>query len=468
MEFKTGLHYSTEIESAILGACLLESDAFGRTFGLLEKDNFYLEGNKVIYESLAEMYSEGMKIDTLVVFDYLLNTKKVNEISNSNIGFYLSKLTNSVVSTAHLEFHCFLIKRMWMERELIKLTHGGLVLKGETSEQIIQITKQIEKINTGILQDEWSSMRDIMMGLAKHQDKMLTTKGMGLSTSITKLDEANGGLFGGMLIVIGARPSVGKSALMGQMALSMARNKKNIGIISLEMNNNEIAARLSSIETQTDFKTIFRNLFEDENSRGKWYNKMNNFIDHKIYISDRTGVTASNIKAKAQKLKHQINGLDCLFIDYLQLVSAEGSSKFNNRENEVSQISRTCKLIAKDLNIPVIILCQLNREVTKRTGKNRYPQLSDLRESGSIEQDADAVLFLHRDWITGIQEYMYDENGNSKINHADLIVRKWRNGESNLHIELEFDAPKMRFIEKNSYTFSPVELADKEIEENPF
>jgi replicative DNA helicase len=271
-----------------------------------------------------------------------------------------------------------------------------------------------------------------------------------------------------MLVVIGARPSVGKSAFMGQMALSMARNGKKVGIVSLEMNNNEIAARLSSIETHTDFKTIFRNLFKDENSRQLWYNKLSNFTNLPIYITDKTNVSATNIKAKAQKLRHEIKGLDCLFIDYLQLVSSEGESKSRNRENEVSQISRTCKLIAKDLNIPVIILCQLNRDVTKRTGKNRYPQLSDLRESGAIEQDADVVMFLHRDWTTGIQEYMYDENGNSKENHADLIIRKWRNGANNIHIELEFDAPKMQFIEKNAYTFSPIEEIDNQIKENPF
>lgn len=468
MDITKGVHYSEEIENAILGACLLESDAFGRTFGLLEKQHFYSKPNSIIYEAIAEMYNEGISIDILTVWDYLLNIKKVIELNNNNTAYYLTKVTRDVVSSAHLEYHSFIIKRMWMERELIHLTHGGLLLDGDVHTQIFQLNRAIEKINNGQYQKEWFDMKDVMLDLAKHQDEMLTTKGKGLPTGISKLDEENGGLFPGQLVVIGARPSVGKSAFMGQMAISMAKQGKKVGIVSLEMNNNEIAARLSSIETHTDFKTIFRNLFEDENSRKKWYDKLNNLVNIPIYITDKTNVSAAVIKAKAQKLKHEIKGLDCLFIDYLQLVSSEGESKNRNRENEVSQISRMCKLIAKELNVPVIILCQLNRDVTKRTGKNRYPQLSDLRESGAIEQDADVVMFLHRDWTLGIEEYMFDENGNSTKNHADLIIRKWRNGESNLHIELEFDAPKMKFIEKKSYSFSPIEDNNKEIQENPF
>lgn len=468
MQFKKGIHYNIDLEDAVIGACLLEKEAFSRTIDLLEKDHFYKSGNMIVYNAIAEMYNEGFAIDMITVFDHIVNENKINDINGDSVAYYIARLTNAVVSTAHLEYHSFILKRMWMERELIKLTNGGTSLNGNVAQQIAQLTKAIQKIHTGEFQKEWYGTRELMFDLAKHQDVMASTKGQGLPTGIRKLDELNGGLFGGQLIVIGARPSMGKSALMGQMALSMARLNKKIGIVSLEMNNNEIAARLSSIETRTDFKDIFRNLFADEDARQRWLNKLSTFIKLPIYITDKTDVTAVKIKAKAQKLIHDIKGLDCLFIDYLQLVGGESENKNRNREYEVSQISRTCKLIAKDLNIPVIILCQLNREVTKRIGKNRYPQLSDLRESGSIEQDADAVMFLHRDWMTGIQEFMYDENGQSKINQADLIVRKWRNGEPNLHIELEFDGPKMMFVEKCSHTYDPVEEINESIEKNPF
>ena len=468
MEYKKGIHFSGDLECAILGVCMLEKEAFARTIGLLEKENFYYSGNQIIYDALAEMYSNGVYIDLLTVYDYIVNTKQIKEINGENIAYYISKLTNTVVSSAHLEYHGFIIKRMWMERELIRLTHGGIKLNGDVSQQIIQLTKSIEKINSGQFQKEWMNTQELIFGLVKHQEEMMITKGQGLPTGINKLDQLNGGLFAGQLIVIGARPSMGKSALMGQMALSMAKKNKKVGIVSLEMNNNEIAARLASIETTTDFKQIFRNLFSDDEARVRWYKRLNNFIKLPIFITDKTDVTAIKIKGKVQQLIHEVKGIDCLFVDYLQLIGGENEAKNRNREYEVSQISRTCKLIAKDLNIPVIILCQLNMEVTKRTGKHRYPQLSDLRESGSIEQDADAVMFLHRDWMTGLAEYMYDENGQSKANHADLIVRKWRNGEPNLHIELEFDAPKMMFVEKDAHVFDPIEDDNDSIKENPF
>lgn len=466
MEFKKGIHYNGDLECAILGACLIEKEAFSRTFGLIEKEHFYFSGNYIIYDAIAEMYNSGLMIDMITVYDYILNTKNILEISGSNVAYYISKITQHVVSSAHLEYHSFIIKRMWMERELMKLTHGGTKLNGDLSQQILQLTTAIEKINSGQFQKEWMDAKEITFSLIKHQEVMLESKGQGLTTGIAKLDELNGGLFAGMLVVIGARPSMGKSALMGQMALSMAKKGKKVGIVSLEMNNNEIAARLASIETATDYKEIFRNLFKDDDARERWHKKLSGFIKLPIFITDKTDVSAVKIKAKTQQLIHEIKGIDCLFIDYLQLIGGDNDTKSRNREYEVSQISRTCKLIAKDLNIPVIILCQLNREVTKRTGKNRYPQLSDLRESGSIEQDADAVMFLHRDWMTGVEEYMFDENGNSKINHADLIVRKWRNAEPNIHIELEFDAPKMKFIEKGVYNFAPIEPTEKPEEED--
>jgi replicative DNA helicase len=165
-----------------------------------------------------------------------------------------------------------------------------------------------------------------------------------------------------------------------------------------------------------------------------------------IYVSDKTQVSIPEIKAKAQKLKHK-HGCDILFIDYLQLVdSTTAGNKNSNRENEVRMMSRGCKLMAKELDIPVVVLAQLNREVTARQGADRYPKLSDLRDSGSIEQDADVVAFLHRDWMAGLQ---FKEDGSSTEREADFIIRKWRDGEPNLMIPLDFDPPRMKFSERS-------------------
>jgi replicative DNA helicase len=463
MEFKKDIHYSFKLENAVLGACMLETTAFSRVNDILTNDVFYSDDNKIIYSSILEMYKNGVGINILTVFDFVQNVKGISKLNSGNTAWYCAELTRYVVSTANLEYHSFILRRMWMEREVIKLTSGGVKLEGNAKEKLQSLTGEIQRINSGHYTKDWSDLSELIVGLAKHQDEMLITKGMGLTTGVNKLDNLNGGFFKGQMIIIGARPSVGKSAFMGQMAIAMAKRNKSIGIISLEMNNNEIAARLSSLETQTDFKVIFRNLFYDEDSRTKWYRKItDSFIGLPIYVTDKTQVTTTDIKSKAQKLKYEKGSIDCLFIDYLQLVSSENENKNRNRENEVSQISRMCKLMAKDLDIPVIVLCQLNRAVTYRTGTNRYPQLSDLRESGSLEQDADVVMFLHRDYTTGIKEYMIDAEGNSTENNADLIVRKWRNGESNIHIELTFEGSKMKFIEKGMHSFAPIENSEPE------
>lgn len=450
------IHFSYDLEKAILGACLIEFTSLGRTIGLLDPDCFYSDGHKKVYETLLEMFNRNIPIDILTVVDYLRNIKNIEYIDDDMVGYYIAFLTKNVVSTAHLEYHCVVVKRMWMERELIFLTTKGIGGNGDVKEKIYKVQNALQNINSsGNIKKDWVDFSELLVGLYDHQEKMALTKGLGITTGFKTLDEINGGFFGGHLIVLGARPSVGKSALMGQIALSMGKAAKNVGVISLEMNNNEIAARLSSILTQTDFKYIFRNLFNDERQRDLWYQNINKHIDIPIYISDKVDVNVIDIKAKAVKLKHQY-GIDCLMVDYLQLVGSE-NAKNKTRENEVSAISRGLKLLALEMNIPVIALAQLNRQVTHRTGQNRFPQLSDLRESGSIEQDADVVMFLHSDYMMGVAEYMVDENGQSTENKRQLIVRKWRNGKKDLMLDLDFVGSKMMFFETKYADYNPIE-----------
>ncbi len=242
------------------------------------------------------MYRKGLPIDLNTVYDYLVNVKKIKTFGDDNAAYYCSKLTNSVVSTAHLEYHALVIKRMWMERELMLITHGSLEMNGDIKEKMFTISSSIQKINAGTFSKDWYDLSELIIGLSHHQDEMITSNGMGLTTGIAQLDSINGGFFKGQMIIIGARPSVGKSAYMGQIALSMAKRGKKVGIVSLEMNNNEIAARLSSIETELDFKKIFRGLFYDENERSAWYKKISDeFIGLPIFVSDKTDVSPSSI-----------------------------------------------------------------------------------------------------------------------------------------------------------------------------
>lgn len=467
MNLTKHIHYSDEIEEAVLGICLLEKMAFGRTYGIVEENTFYFEANRHIYRAMKEMYKLSLPIDLLTVADYLFNKENVRELDAYTTPYYLMKITNSVCSSAHIEYHCYIIKRMWMERELISLTHGGLKLEGDVKDQISQLNRAIQQVNQGTQAKDWVDMSELMYNLVVHQEEMEKTSGMGITTGNSLLDRENGGFYPGQMIVIGARPSVGKSAYMGQMAMAIARTGKKVGIISLEMNNNEIGARLSSLGSDDDFRTIFRNLYRDEDHKAQWYRRIQDLIELPIFITDKTNVSPLSIKSKAIKLKNT-EGLDILMIDYLQLVNGESEQKNRTRENEVGQISRACKLLAKELNIPVVVLCQLNRAITGRSGNNRYPQLSDLRESGSIEQDADIVMFIHRDWMLG-EAYTQDENGNSTEFKADLVVRKWRNGAANLHIHLGFNPKKMLFYEPKdeNLTYWKPE-ADSFQNDNPF
>lgn len=437
-------HYSQDMEVAIIGLCLLEKQAFSRTYGLIKAEDFYFESTREAYKAMIWMYDHNAPIDTLTVTDYLVRKKGWNDFFGfSSVGYFLLQTTNHVTSSAHLEYYCHCIHEMWIDREIIRLTFSGPG-EGNAREKIIELQNKLTLLSAGSAEKDWYDMAEIIIELFKHREK-IQTQGPGILTGIQKMDKTNGGFMPGDMIVIGARPSVGKSAFLALLATNMARQNKKVGIISLEMNNAKIAGRIASLDADIDFSVLYRGLEMDENLQRRVYDQLGSVTANlPIYVSDKTNVSMPEIKAKAQKLMHK-HGCDIIFIDYLQLVdSAPGLSKNSNRENEVRQMSRGAKIMAKDLNIPIVVLAQLNREVTSRKGADRHPHLSDLRESGAIEQDADVVMFLHRDWMAGIET---DENGNSTKDQADLIVRKWRDGEPNLKIPLHFDGPRMKFSE---------------------
>ena len=468
MEFKKGIHYSPELENAVLGACLLEKDAIGRIYGLIEAEFFYSTWNMEIYRSLKLMYQEGVMIDLLTVIDFLVRKRGVLVMDGFNTDYYVTGLINWVVSAAHLEYHAHIIKSMWMEREVIRITHSGAP-EGDIKEKIKAIQDSLNSLQNKVIEHDWVDMTQLMVDLYRHQEEIKKTGGIGKPTGIYSLDKENGGFQDGQLIVVGARPSMGKSALVSGMAIEMGKKNLVTGIVSLEMSNTEIAARLAAYDADTDFNVVYRGLYKDMDETHRLYSKIGNSTSTlPIWVTDKTRVNISEIRAKAEKLK-KLHGLDCLMIDYLQLVTPIGGSYNKKRENEIAEMSRGCKIMAKELNIPVILLCQLNREVTKRKGQERYPQLSDLRESGAIEQDADVVMFLHRDFMAG---YEVDENGVSTERQADLVIRKRRNGKSNFKISLDFDPPKMKFSERKNEMFVPISVnnpyeTDKN-EETPF
>lgn len=448
------LHYSKEFESAVLGICLLEKSAFGRTYGLITDEMFYFDDNKKTFSILREMYDRSIPIDGLTVWNKLVEANA--QINFGLIPAYLDNLTMNVVSDAHLEYHCHVIKKMWQKRELEKLTRNGLP-EGDERKQAYEINNRIQEILGSEIKQDWYSMDELMFDLFKHQEAIRSGEKEFVPSGFKLVDRMNGGFSGGQLIIIGARPSVGKSALMNKIAFTAAGKKKVVGIVSLEMDNTQIAARLASIDTQTSFSIIYRDLFREDEDRKYFYDRISQHtINYPIFVTDKTKVDVQDIKSKAIKLKHQ-RGLDLLIVDYLQLVET-GQNKNYNREQEVAKISRGMKLLAMELDIPVIVLCQLNRAMTSRKGKDRYPQLSDLRESGAIEQDADIVMMLHRDWMSGME--VHPDTGNSTEFDADLLGVKWRNG-ATFHLELQFEPQLMKFSERGS-NLIPVHIAKDE------
>lgn len=451
-------HYSADLERGILGACILEREAFGRIYTFLEPDCFYYKVNQDIFTTIRDMYINGIPIDLFTVNDQLQRVKGLTHVEHYSVDALLTKLTMDVVNSTHIEYHAYLVKIMWMEREIIRITTGGHKMEGDAKSKIAELQDKLQSLQQKSAVHDWADMTQLIVSLYQHQEEMKLSGGIGISTGISQIDRENGGFHPGQMVVIGARPSVGKSALAGTIALHVAKTGKPVGIISLEMSNVEIAARLTALDTDTDFNVLYRGLYADERQTQELYRKIGNETANiPIYVTDKTNVSIVEIRAKADKLK-SLHGLDMLIIDYLQLIDVPEASN-RTRENEISKVSRYCKIMAKEMNIPVVLLCQLNRDSTKRHGEARYPQLSDLRESGSIEQDADVVMFLHRDYMSGVPQ---NEQGESTEYQADLVIRKWRNGNSNLIIPLDFDPPKMKFTTRlQSGSWKPVQDEDR-------
>jgi len=453
MDFQKGIHYSHELEEAILGAAIMHPANMGRIYGIIKAECFYHEIHQHIFKILTQMFVSGYPIDALTVADYVFRRNRISMADNMPVAWWIAQVTKTVTGEthAHLEFWCQILSEMFLQREVIKLTLSGIKNPdADSREMIAEINEKLNTLSKKSVGGDWVDASQLVINLYHHQEEMSRTGGMGVTTGFNSLDRINGGFHKGQSIIIASRPSTGKSAFSGQICLNMSKAGHKVGIISLEMDNVEIAARMAAIDTEIDFNKIYRNLFHDERERDIFYEKINNgFANLPIFISDKTGVDIYEIRAKAAKLKAD-NGIDVLMIDYIQLVDSV-DKKGRNREQEIAEISRGVKIMAKQLEIPVIILAQLNRQVTQRKGEDRYPFLSDLRESGSLEQDADVVMFLHRDYMAGI---IKDENGNSTANQADVLVRKWRNASLG-HIKLGFDPPKMRFYELESVVNSP-------------
>lgn len=435
--FKKHIDHDPDLERAVLGVCTLEQAAFGSVYGMLTAECFFTHEHLEVYNAMEQLWKDGHPVE-LLSLSRTLYERGINTLGGHNTTFFLTQLSRDVVNTAYLQRWCMQLRELAARRTMITLTSSGL--RGDdvnaTAQQIQQAIQKALEIKTA---DDWQDAAHAGHALMQHMDAVQGQEMIGISTTFPQIDKLNGGFRPGQLIIIGARPSVGKSALMGSIAIQAAKEGRRVGVISLEMPAKDIFGRMVSADSGAPFTAIDRNRIYEEQQRKDVHQSINTLSALPISFSDGTQVNIHDIRAKAEQLKRR-HGLDLLILDYLQLVDElPGNSR--SREQGISQISRGLKMLAMTLEIPVIALSQLNRESEHRA--NKRPSVADLRESGAIEQDADIIMLLHRDWRCGIYT---DAQGQSTEHQADLIVAKWRNG-TPMDLKLHFTPGLMKFSE---------------------
>lgn len=415
-----------DLEEAVLGAMMLEKYAPEKIANFLRPEAFYVEAHQKIYEAIIHLFGAGKPIDILTVTEQV---RKEGHLEAVGGAYYITTLTNKVSSAANIEFHAHIVMQKSIQRQLITVASDiGEKAFEETSdafELLDQSEKQLFEIKNSSMTKNYDEVSDLIAKAIKDiEESKRDGDGLtGIPTGFTELDRMTSGWQDSDLIILAARPGMGKTAFV----LSMARNaavlsQKSVAIFSLEMSSMQLVKRLIASEAELSSEKIRSGKLE-EHEWQQLHTKISTIEDAKLFIDDTPALTVLDLKAKARRLQRQ-RGLDMIIIDYLQLMRAEeGNKSAGNREQEISYISRSLKGLAKELDIPVIALAQLSRAVEQRTDKR--PMLSDLRESGSIEQDADLVTFIYRPEYYGVTQ---DEEGNDNTGLTEIIIRKHRNG----------------------------------------
>lgn len=405
-------------EQAVLGAMLVDKDAIIASIESLKPDDFYREDNKEIYACMLELYGIGKNIDMITLKDQLTlrgTLEKVGGIS------YIATLVDNVPAVSNIESYVKIVEEKSVIRNLIKTAREIIENGYSGTEDVDTLVEQAEKKIFDVVQERnsrgYASIKEVLINVFDEIEELCKSgkKISGLESGFVDLDAKTSGLNNSALIIVAARPAMGKSAFVLNIANFVARHQKTpVMIFNLEMSKEEVTKRILCAEGEVDSSKV-KNANLDSEDWLKLGEASGRLSDTPIYIDDTPGVTSSELRAKCRKAKLEKN-IGLIIIDYLQLM--ESKSKSGSRQQEVSEISRSLKILAKELNVPVIALSQLSRAAEART--DHRPMLSDLRESGSIEQDADIVMFLHR-------EDYYDENTERK-NIAEVIVAKNRSG----------------------------------------
>jgi len=435
-----------ELEEAVLGAIMLEKDAYSIVSEILKPDCFYKMAHQKIFEAIMSLALHQEPVDMHTVTEQLRKNGTIDEVGGP---YYITLLTAKVSSAAHLEYHARIIVQKYLARELIRVSTDIQTKAFDDKSDIEDLMQEAEgmlfELSQNSQKKDVTQINPVIEEARKRMQVAATKSGAsGTPSGFHALDKLTSGWQKSDLIIIAARPAMGKTAFILSMAKNMAVDFKSpVAVFSLEMSNVQLVNRLIMNVCQLEGEKIKNGQLEKYEWE-KFDKDINLLLDAPLYVDDTPSLSVFELRSKARRLVKEHN-VQCLIIDYLQLMNASGMS-FGSREQEVSIISRSLKGLAKELDIPIIALSQLNRGVEGRTGhEGKRPQLSDLRESGAIEQDADMVCFIHRPEYYRITE---DNEGNSLIGLAEVIVAKHRNGATDI-VSLKFKGEYAKFMNKD-------------------
>lgn len=430
--------HNLESEQCVIGSIIVEEQTLVPVAEILDREDFYIDAHKVIYDSMIELGNERKPIDMITLTNRLKEKGYLDQVGGVT---YLTSITNMIPTTSNVKVYAEIVKKNSTLRKLIKASNDIISMGYEASDSLDDILNVAEKKIFDISQDRMSQdfkpISEVLTSVTAMIEEVYS-KGSditGLDTGFIDLNKKLGGFHKSDLILIAARPGMGKTAFaLNLVANAAIRSKSSVAVFSLEMSKEQLVQRLLSSQSNVALNNINKGKIADDEWK-KLTDAMTVLSSSDIFIDDTPGIKVSEIRSKCRKLKME-KGLDMIMIDYLQLMEADGRA--DNRQQEVSKISRSLKILAKEMNCPVIALSQLSRNT--ESGKDHMPKLSDLRDSGAIEQDADIVMFIYRD------EY-YTKMETKKKDLAEIIIAKNRHGEIS-NIELVWIGKIQKFSNK--------------------
>jgi replicative DNA helicase len=446
---------AVDLEEAVLGGVMIEKDAIIAVMDILSPDSFYKDAHRKIFQVVLDLSNELQPIDILTVTEELRKRGELEEIGGP---FYITQLTSKVASAAHIEYHARIVSQKHIQRELIRvaseITNKAYDDTVDVDDLIDFSESSLFQVAEGNIKKESSGIKSLIQeAITQIEEAAKKDDGLsGVPSGFSDLDRVTSGWQRSDLVIVAARPSMGKTAFVLSMTRNMAvDHNMGVAIFSLEMSSVQLVNRLISSETQLGSEKIRSGKLEPY----EWEqleHRIKGLVEAPIFIDDTPGMSSFEMRAKCRRLKSQYD-VKIVIIDYLQLMTGPPETR-GNREQEVSMISRALKGIAKELNVPVIALSQLNRSVEMRSGDKR-PQLSDLRESGAIEQDADMVLFIHRPEKYGLMEF---GDGTPAAGMGELILSKHRNGAlADVKVRFREELAKFEDLEEDVLGLMPPE-----------